>query len=59
MEKMKDTRTEKIINELKELTIRLNKIDLILQKMDVTYSLHRQSRTEPWKLSEIVQKVEY
>ena len=56
---MKDARTEKIVNELKELTTRLNKIDLILQKMDVTYSLSRSSRTEPWKLEDVVQKVEY
>lgn len=56
---MIDPRTEKIVNELKELTLRLNKIDLILQKMDVTYSLSRSTRTDPWKLSEIIQRVEY
>jgi len=56
---MKDTRTEKIVKELKDTVTRLNKLDLILQKMDVRYSLTRSKVTDPWKLEDIVQKVEY
>jgi len=56
---MKEPRVEKIVDELKETVNRLNKIDGILQKMDVRYSLGRTRVDEPWKLQEIVQKVEY
>lgn len=56
---MKEPRTEKIVEELKETVARLNKLDSILQKMDVRYTLHRGRVTDPWKLDEIVQKVEY
>ena len=56
---MKEPRTERIVEELKETVARLNKLDSILQKMDVRYTLHRSKVTDPWKLEEIVQKVEY
>jgi len=56
---MKEPRTEKIVSELKDLTLRLNKLDLILQKMDVSYSLSRTTKTDTWKLTDIIQKVEY
>ena len=56
---MKEPRTEKIVDELKDLVSRLNKLDSILQKMDVTYSLTRSTRTEPWKLEDVIQRVEY
>jgi hypothetical protein len=56
---MKDPRTEKIVNELKETVAKLNRIDALLQKMDVTYNLGRTRRDLPWALDDIVQKVEY
>lgn len=56
---MKDTRTEKIVEELKDTVARLNKLDSILQKMDVSYTLYRKTRVNPWTLEDIVQKVEY
>ena len=56
---MKEPRTERIVEELKETVARLNKLDSILQKMDVRYTLHRTRITDPWKLDDIVQKVEY
>ena len=56
---MKDTRTEKIVDELKDLVLRLNKLDSILQKMDVSYNLSRSRRDQPWTLDEVIQKVEY
>ena len=56
---MKEPRTEKIVDELKETVGRLNKLDSILQKMDVTYNLSRSTRDTPWKLEEVVQRVEY
>lgn len=56
---MKDPRAEKIINELRETVNRLNRIDGILQRMDVRYSLHRYKKDEPWRLEDIVQEIEY
>ena len=56
---MKESRTEKIVEELKETVARLNKLDAILQKMDVTYNLSRSRRDTPWKLDEVIQRVEY
>ena len=56
---MKEPRTERIVAELKETVDRLNRLDTILQKMDVRYTLHRSKITDPWKLEEIIQKVEY
>jgi len=56
---MKEPRTEKIVNELKETVKQLNRLDAILQKMDVRYSLTRNKVTDPWKLESIVQSVEY
>ena len=56
---MKEARTEKIVDELKDLVLRLNKLDSILQKMDVTYNLSRQRRDTPWVLEDVIQKVEY
>lgn len=56
---MKEPRTEKIVEELRDTVARLNKLDSILQKLDVRYTLHRSRITDPWKLEEIVQKVEY
>jgi len=56
---MKDTRTEKIVDELKETITRLNKLDSILKKMDVDYTLYRKTRDTPWLLEDVIQKVEY
>ena len=56
---MKEPRTEKIIEELKDTVARLNKLDSILQKMDVTYNLSRSRRDQPWILDEVIQRVEY
>jgi len=56
---MKEPRTEKIVDELKDLVVRLNKLDSILQKMDVSYNLSRSRRDQPWILDEVIQKVEY
>ena len=56
---MKEPRTERMVEELKETVARLNKLDAILQKLDVRYTLHRTRITDPWKLEDIIQKVEY
>lgn len=56
---MKEPRTEKIVDELKDIVNRLNRIDAILQQMDVSYSLTRSKISDPWKLQDIVQRVEY
>lgn len=56
---MKEPRVEKIVDELKETVAKLNRLDNILQKMDVRYSLHRSKITDPWQLNDIVQKVDY
>lgn len=56
---MKEPRTERMVEELKETIDRLNRIDSILQRMDVRYTLHRTRITDPWKLDDIIQKVEY
>ena len=56
---MIEPRVEKIVAELKETVARLNKLDGILQKMDVSYNLGRTRRDVPWVLEDIVQKVEY
>ena len=56
---MKEPRTEKLVAELKEVVDRLNRLDAILQKMDVRYTLHRSRVDTPWKLENIVQSVEY
>ena len=56
---MIEPRVEKIVQELKDTVNRLNKLDGILQKMDVTYNLSRSRRDVPWTLDEIVQRVEY
>ena len=57
--KMKETRTEKIVEELKETVNRLNRLDKLLQQSNVSYDLHRKSRTDPYELDNIIQKVEY
>ena len=56
---MIEPRTEKIVKELKDVVTQLNRLDAILQKMDVTYNLSRTRRDNPWVLDEIVQRVEY
>ena len=56
---MKEARTEKIVEELKETINRLNRLDKLLQKSNVSYDLHRKSRTEPYELYNIIQQVEY
>jgi len=56
---MIEPRTEKIVQELKDTVNRLNKLDGILQKMDVTYNLSRSRRDTPWTLDEVIQRVEY
>ena len=56
---MIEPRVEKIVAELKETVARLNKLDGILQKLDVSYNLGRTRRDVPWVLEDIVQKVEY
>ena len=56
---MIEPRTEKIVQELKDTVNRLNKLDGILQKMDVTYNLSRSRRDTHWTLDEVIQRVEY
>ena len=56
---MKEQRTEKLVQELKETVNRLNRLDKLLQQSNVSYDLHRKSRTDPYELDNIVQKVEY
>ena len=56
---MIEPRTQKVVKELKDTVTQLNRLDAILQKMDVTYNLSRTNRNLPWTLSEIIQRVEY
>lgn len=56
---MKEAKTEKIVDELKETITRLNELDVILQKKDVNYTLYRKTRDTPWLLEDVVQRVEY
>ena len=56
---MIEPRTEKIVKELKDTVAQLNRLDAILQKMEVTYNLSRTRRDTPWILDEIIQRVEY
>ena len=56
---MKEQRTEKLVEELKETVNRLNRLDKLLQQSNVSYNLHRKSRSEPYELDEIIQRVEY
>ena len=56
---MKEPRTEKLVNELREIVERLNRLDNLLQRSNVRYTLHRSRVTDPWKLEDIEQKVEY
>jgi hypothetical protein len=56
---MREPRTELIVKELKEVVNRLNRLDSILQNMDVRYTLHRTRVDEPWRLDDIIQRVEY
>jgi hypothetical protein len=56
---MKEPRTEKLVEELKETVERLNRLDALLEKSDVSYTLYRKTRDTPWLLEDVVQKVEY
>lgn len=56
---MKEPRTEKLVEELKAVVDRLNRLDKMLQQLDVSYNLSRRTRTDPFVLDDIVQKVEY
>ena len=56
---MIEPRTQKVVKELKDTVKQLNRLDAILQKMDVTYNLSRTNRNLPWILDEIIQRVEY
>ena len=56
---MKEPRVEKLIEELRSSVERINRLDKLLQQSGVTYSLSRSTRTEPFKLEEVVQRVEY
>jgi len=56
---MIEPRTQKVVKELKDTVTQLNRLDAILQKMEVTYNLSRTNRNLPWTLSEIIQRVEY
>ena len=56
---MKEPRTEKLVAELKETVERLNRLDSLLQRSNVRYTLHRTKVSDPWKLQDIEQKVEY
>jgi hypothetical protein len=56
---MKEPRAEKLVEELKTTVERLNKLDALLRKMEVSYSLHRSTRDTPWVLDDVVQRVEY
>ena len=56
---MKEPRTEKLVEELKAIVERLNRLDALLEKSDVDYTLHRKQRGTPWLLEDVIQKVEY
>ena len=56
---MKEPRTEKLVAELKETVNRLNRLDTLLTKSDVSYTLYRKSRDSEWLLEEVIQKVDY
>lgn len=56
---MKEPRTEKLVEELKAIVERLNRLDALLEKSDVSYTLYRKTRDTPWLLEDVIQKVEY
>jgi hypothetical protein len=56
---MKEPRVEKLIEELRSSVDRINRLDKLLQQSGVTYSLSRSTRDEPFKLQDVVQRVEY
>jgi len=56
---MKEPRTEKLVAELKETVNRLNRLDTLLTKSDVSYTLYRKSRDSAWLLEDVIQKVDY
>jgi hypothetical protein len=56
---MKEPRTEKLVKELKETIDRLNRLDKLLQRSNVSYDLGRNRRDEEYTLKNVVQTVEY
>jgi len=56
---MKEPRTERLVEELKTTVDRLNKLDVLLRKMEVEYSLYRSTTDTPWVLKHVIQRVEY
>ena len=56
---MKEERTEKLVAELRATVERLNRLDKLLQQLDVSYDLGRVRRDEAFTLENVVQRVEY
>lgn len=56
---MKEPRTEKLVQELRDTVERLNRLDRLLQQSGVSYDLHRKTRTDPYQLDNVIQEVEY
>jgi hypothetical protein len=56
---MKEPRVEKLIEELRTMVDRINRLDKLLQQSEVSYNLSRRTREEPFVLSDVVQRVEY
>jgi hypothetical protein len=56
---MKEPRTEKLVQELRDTVERLNRLDKLLQQSRVSYDLGRARRDESFTLENVVQRVEY
>ena len=56
---MKEERTEKLVQELRDTVERLNRLDKLLAQADVSYHLSRKTLTDPYELENVIQKVEY
>ena len=56
---MKEERTEKLVAELRATVERLNRLDKLLQQLDVSYDLGRARRDESFTLENVIQRVEY
>ena len=56
---MKEPRTEKLVQELRDTVERLNRLDKLLQQSGVSYDLGRVRRDESFTLENVVQRVEY
>lgn len=56
---MKEKRVQILVNELAETIDRLNRITELLNKTNTGYQLVQHTRSGPWKLYDIEQRVNY